>query len=98
MNPSPVIVQNPTSGQVAIDNAPLSNTGSSSQEIDPFKDRPTRPLPKRANHLSMRSLLNGARRDVNDHAGYRLCCCALVLVLGLVWYTCARWPDDIIIQ
>jgi len=98
MNSSPVIVPNPTSGQVALDNVPMNSTGSSSQEVDPFKDRPIRPLPKRANRLSMRSLVYDGRRDVNDHAGCRLCCFALVLVLGLVWYTSAKWSNDMIIQ
>jgi hypothetical protein len=92
------MVPNGTSGQVALDNAPLNSIGSSSQEIDPFKDRPIRQLPKRANRQSTRSLVYDGRWDVNYHAGYRFCCFALALVLGLVWYTCAKWPDDMKIQ
>jgi hypothetical protein len=98
MNPSPVIVPDLTSGQVTLDNVPLNSIGASSQEIDPFKDRPTRPLAKVANRLSTRSLVYGGRRDVNDHAGYRLCCFILVFVLGIVWYTSAQWSNDMTIQ
>jgi hypothetical protein len=95
INSSPVMNTKSTSGQASLDNPSPNNIGSSSQGTDlPVEDLPIRPWPKRAKPRSMPYPIHHSRRDVNDHAGYRCCGFVLALVLGLVWYTGAKWANS----